>query len=202
MHRVIEPKILYVGTPVVLVSTLNADGSANLAPMSSVWWLGSSAMIGMSTRSHTFGNLAREQDTVINLPSDDLVDAVDRLALTTGSATVPDYKLKMGYRHVTDKFALAGVTPQPSHEVAPPRVAECPLQVESRVAEIRPLGPPEAHLASVQLEVVKVHAHHAVLSPEGRHYVDPNKWRPLIMNFLEFYGLGGQIHPSRLAQAM
>lgn len=202
MHRVIEPKILYVGTPVVLVSTRNDGGGANLAPMSSVWWLGSSAMLGMSTRSQTFGNLAREREAVINLPSEDLVDAVDRLALTTGSATVPDYKLGMGYRHVADKFAVAGVTPQPSHEVAAPRVTECPLQVESRVTGIRPFGPPEGHLASVELEVLKVHAHHAVLSPEGRHYVDPNKWRPLIMNFLEFYGLGGRIHPSRLARAM
>jgi flavin reductase (DIM6/NTAB) family NADH-FMN oxidoreductase RutF len=33
MHRSIEPAILYVGTPVVLVSSINPDGSANLAPM-------------------------------------------------------------------------------------------------------------------------------------------------------------------------
>ncbi len=37
MHRVSEPAILYFGTPVVLVSTLNADGSPNLAPISSVF---------------------------------------------------------------------------------------------------------------------------------------------------------------------
>ena len=40
MHQSIEPAILYFGTPVVLVSTLNEDGSANLAPMSSAFWLG------------------------------------------------------------------------------------------------------------------------------------------------------------------
>jgi flavin reductase (DIM6/NTAB) family NADH-FMN oxidoreductase RutF len=34
-HVTIEPPILYLGTPVVLISTLNEDGSANLAPMSS-----------------------------------------------------------------------------------------------------------------------------------------------------------------------
>ena len=39
-HSVIEPGILYFGAPVVLVSTLNEDGSANLAPMSSAFWLG------------------------------------------------------------------------------------------------------------------------------------------------------------------
>jgi flavin reductase (DIM6/NTAB) family NADH-FMN oxidoreductase RutF len=40
MHIPAEPSILYFGTPVALLSTLNKDGSANLAPMSSVWWLG------------------------------------------------------------------------------------------------------------------------------------------------------------------
>ena len=38
MHQTIEPAILYFGTPVVLISTLNEDGSPNLAPMSSAWW--------------------------------------------------------------------------------------------------------------------------------------------------------------------
>jgi flavin reductase (DIM6/NTAB) family NADH-FMN oxidoreductase RutF len=39
MHTSIEPGILYFGTPVVLISTINPDGTANLAPMSSalVW---------------------------------------------------------------------------------------------------------------------------------------------------------------------
>jgi hypothetical protein len=40
MHRSIEPAILYVGTPVVLVSSINPDSSANLAPISSLWFLG------------------------------------------------------------------------------------------------------------------------------------------------------------------
>jgi len=47
MHRTIEPTILYFGTPVALISTLNPDGSPNLAPMSSAWWLGWSCMLGL-----------------------------------------------------------------------------------------------------------------------------------------------------------
>jgi flavin reductase (DIM6/NTAB) family NADH-FMN oxidoreductase RutF len=42
-HVTIEPAILYFGTPVVLISTQNEDGTANLAPMSSAWWLGCAA---------------------------------------------------------------------------------------------------------------------------------------------------------------
>ncbi len=38
--RSIKPSILYFGTPVVLLSTHNEDGSTNLTPMSSAWTLG------------------------------------------------------------------------------------------------------------------------------------------------------------------
>ena len=89
MHKVVEPKIFYFGTPVVLISTLNEDGSANLAPMSSAWWLGQSCMLGMSRRSQTVQNLLRERECVLNLPSADLVGAVYRLALLTGRNPVP-----------------------------------------------------------------------------------------------------------------
>ena len=46
-HVQIEPSILYFGTPVVLLSTLNEDGSPNLAPMSSAWALGYTVMLGL-----------------------------------------------------------------------------------------------------------------------------------------------------------
>jgi flavin reductase (DIM6/NTAB) family NADH-FMN oxidoreductase RutF len=47
MHKTIEPTILYFGTPVALIRTLNVDGSPNLAPMSSAGWLGRSCMLGL-----------------------------------------------------------------------------------------------------------------------------------------------------------
>lgn len=37
MHVASEPAILYFGTPVVVISSVNEDGSANLAPMSSAF---------------------------------------------------------------------------------------------------------------------------------------------------------------------
>jgi hypothetical protein len=33
----------------------------------------------------------------------------------------------------------------------------------------------------------------------GPDRVDPDKWRPLIMSFQRYYGLGDEVHPSRLA---
>lgn len=32
-------------------------------------------------------------------------------------------------------------------------------------------------------------------------HIDPVRWCPLIMNFCRFFGLGGEVHPSRLAQS-
>ena len=108
MHRPIDPAILYFGTPVVLVSSTNPDGSANLAPMSSAWWLGRSCMLGFGARSHTPANIERTGECVLNLPSVDQVAAVDRLARTTGSDPVPDWKRRNGYRHIRDKSMGVG----------------------------------------------------------------------------------------------
>ncbi|KWI43284.1 hypothetical protein WT71_27170 [Burkholderia stagnalis] len=41
-HRVSEPNILYFGTPVVLISTVN------FAPMSSAFWLGWRGVLGLA----------------------------------------------------------------------------------------------------------------------------------------------------------
>lgn len=200
MHRTFEPKILYLGTPVVLISTVNEDGTANLAPMSSAWWLGMSCVLGLGTRSKTFENLRRTEECVLNLPSSEMVAAVDRLALTTGKSPVPDSKTRMGFRHVADKFGLAGLTGEASDSVRPPRVAECPVQLEAVVENIHRLGAPENHHASIEVRVVSVHADENILDGEKRHHFDTDKWRPLIMSFCEFYELGGRVHPSRLAK--
>ena len=201
IHRVISPRILYFGTPVVLVSTQNEDGSPNLAPMSSAWWLGTSCVLGLSSRSHTVHNLRRTGECVLNLPSADMVDAVDRLALLTGSSPVPEYKQAMGYRHERDKFAAAGLTAVAADLVRPPRVRECPVQLEATVQQMHPVGGPDRHLVMIEVSVDRVHAREDILVPGHPTHFDPDRWRPLIMSFCEFYGLGEKLHPSRLASA-
>src|SRR5438309_8913427 len=117
VHKTIEPTILYFGTPVALISTLNPDGSPNLAPMSSAWWLGWSCMLGLGQMGQTSDNLLRTRECVINLPSEHQVTQVDRLALTTGKNPVPEKKRQWGYRHEPDKFGTADFSAQPSEVV-------------------------------------------------------------------------------------
>lgn len=200
MHTVVAPRILYLGTPVVLISTMNQDGSVNLAPMSSAWWLDQSGVLGLGTRGQTFANLQREAECVLNLPSVEQVGAVNRLALTTGSDPVPTYKQEMGFRYVRNKFAEAGLTSGPSDIVRPPRAMECPIQLEAKVNAIHLIGAVEEHSACVEVQILRVHVEEELLDPEFRHHISPDRWRPLIMSFLDFYGLGDRIHPSRLAE--
>lgn len=200
MQVTVAPKILYFGTPVVLISSLNADGTANLAPMSSAWWLGQSAMLGMSARSQTVANLRREPRCVLNLPSADLVGAVDRLALLTGRNPVPEYKRRMGYMYQPDKFGAARLTPQPATLVAAPRVAECPVQLEAVVERMHDFGPADDMLTAMEARILRVHIDDALLMPGHQDYIDPERWNPLIMSFCEFFGLSGKVHHSRLGE--
>ncbi|MFC0597373.1 flavin reductase family protein [Streptomyces palmae] len=199
MHVVPGLKVLYFGTPVVLISSLNEDGTANLMPMSSAWWLGQSCMLGLGNNAQTTANLLREGECVLNLPSSAMVDAVDRIALTTAKPAVPDYKVEQGYRYEPDKFSAARLTEQASDLVRAPRVAECPIQLECRVVSAHPLGGPTPHATAFQVEVLRAHVEEELVIP-GTHYVDPLGWDPLIMKFCEFFGGGHNVHSSRLAE--
>jgi flavin reductase (DIM6/NTAB) family NADH-FMN oxidoreductase RutF len=201
MHKTIDPTILYFGTPVALISTLNPDGSPNLAPMSSAWWLGWSCMLGLGQMGQTSDNLIRTRECVINLPSQELVSHVDRLALTTGKHPVPEKKRLWGYRHEADKFGIAGLTPAKSEVVAPPRVHECPVQMEGIVHDFRAFGK-NVSANAFEVHVVKLHVDEKLLEVNGsRPHIDPARWQPLIMSFCRFFGLGGEVHPSRLAES-
>ncbi|MFE7798616.1 flavin reductase family protein [Nocardia sp. NPDC057440] len=199
MHRVVDLKVLYFGTPVVLIGTRNPDGTPNLAPMSSAWWLGDQCMLGMNAASQTTQNLLRERECVLNLPSSDFAAAVDRLALLTGSPVLTPHKIEKGYRYEPDKFAAAGLTPLPGDVVAAPRVAECPIQLECELLSAEPFGI-DTHATAHTVRIMRAHVADDLVIP-GTQYVDPVGWDPLIMKFCEFFGDSAQLHPSRLAGA-
>ena len=204
MHQISRPSILYFGTPVVLISTINEDNSYNLATMSSVFWLGWRCIIGLSALSKTTQNILRTGQCVLNLPSVDQAGAVNRLALTTGSNPVPEGKALKGYRTERDKFGISGLTPLSSGIVAAPRVLECPVQLEAKleashgIAEDDPIQ--RGRLVTIELRIHRVHIEESILMAGNPNRVDPDKWRPLIMTFQEFYGLGERVLHSTLAQ--
>ena len=204
MHKLIEPAILYFGTPVVLISSLNEDGSTNIAPMSSAWWLGQSCMLGMGYGSKTSQNIIRTKECVLNLPSIEEIDAVNKLALTTGCNPVDPWKKTNGYRYEPNKFGASGLTPVPSISIDTPRILECPVQMEAILStyssENKNNNDGKSRLPTLEVSITKVHCKESILMADHENRIDPDKWKPLIMSFCQFYGLGQMIKPSRLAE--
>jgi flavin reductase (DIM6/NTAB) family NADH-FMN oxidoreductase RutF len=193
--RRIEPKILYFGTPVALISSVNEDGSANLAPMSSFWALGWTMLLGVSSQTQTIENLRKRPDCVVNLPSPELWRNVERLAPLTGRSPVPQGK-DSRFRFERDKFAASELTPISSEEVSAPRVKECPAQLEAMVQRIHDIKG-EKRLqdagggAAVEVEILRVHVRQDLVL--ATNHIDPRQWQPLIYNFRHYFGLGQEL---------
>lgn len=198
IHVEIEPKILYFGSPVVLISTMNEDGTPNLAPMSSAWWLNRSCMLGLSSKSQTVLNLVREGECVLNLPSIDLIPAIESLTLITGRNPVPASKAARGYRFEPDKFGLSKLTPLPSRDVKAPRVQQCPVHLEAKLIKVHPFEEPSS-LVALEVHIEKIHVDQDLTMKDHSNYIDPSKWNPMIMNFCEYFGLSEQLSKSRLS---
>ncbi len=188
--RTIEPKILYFGTPVALISSLNEDGTTNLAPISSFWALGWTMMLGLLDETKTAENMERHAECVVNVPSPDLWRAVEKLAPLTGKNPVPDIKTRQ-FRFVADKFAEAGLSPLASEIVQPARVADCPVQMEAKVTRLhRMQGERLQQLGggvAAEVEIIRVHVAEEFIA--GESHIDPEKWSPLIYNFRHYFRL-------------
>ncbi|MBJ8028602.1 flavin reductase family protein [Bacillus cereus group sp. N21] len=186
----IQPKILYYGIPIYLLSTLNEDGTTNISPMSSSWALEKYMILGIGLGGKSVGNLERSRECVINFPSALQWKQVEKIAPYTGVEHVPVYKQEMGYTYQKDKFPMAGFTPLDSQSVKPQRIKECPLQIEANVKQIR-IPEYDPFFAIVETEVVHVHAHEEII--KGGNHIDPQKWSPLFYNFRHYFSIGEEL---------
>src|SRR3978361_147892 len=87
----------------------------------------------------------------------------------------------------------AGLHPEPAELVRPPRVAECPIQLEARAALVRPDA--TGAFLIVEAHVLKVHADPRIVIP-GTQHIDPARWSPLLYNFRHYFGLGPELGHS------
>ena len=204
MHQAINPAILYWGSAVIIISTTNPDGTTNLAPMSSAWWLGQRCMLGLAAQSQTTINLQRTKQCVLNLPCDTLVPHINALAKTTGRQDMSPFKTAAGYRYVKDKFEEARLTPLASDMVKPDRVQECPVHMEAELVAVNEMngddGSRKGFFLGLEVKILRVHAEEKVLQVGERDKVDADRWRPLMTVFQHLYGLGARLQPSRLAE--
>ncbi|MGZ6007408.1 MAG: flavin reductase family protein [Rhizomicrobium sp.] len=190
---VVEPEVLYFGTPVAVISTLNPDGTTNLAAMSSFWALRDRFVIGIGSTGQSGMNLTRTGECVLNFPSPEEWQFVERLAPTTGRETLTDYHRNAGIVFAPDKFAVSGFTPLPSEIVAPLRAAECPIHVEARMVD-RHTAPDVPGLAYFQVQRLRIHVRKNMLDRERR--IDIDAWSPLFYVFRHYFGKGLRVGRS------
>lgn len=125
---------IIVPRPVALVSTIDRNGTANVAPFSFFSGVGSSPptllfcpvlrpdMGSLPARKDSLSNVEETGEFVVNVVSEALAGAANATA-----AEVPPE---------VDEFQLAGLTPIPSEVVKPPRVAESPAQMECKLLQV------------------------------------------------------------------
>jgi flavin reductase (DIM6/NTAB) family NADH-FMN oxidoreductase RutF len=195
-HVTVDPKVLYVGTPVALVTTMSPDGTCNIGPMSSAWTLGRTVVLGWEATSQTLANLEREGECVINYPDAGRWEQVDAIATLTGHNPPAAHKADQ-FTYEPDKWTPGRFTPQPSSHVAPPRIAECPIQCEVEVVAIhQPQGPDGVGFRIVETHVRAVHADRRIVVPESNH-IDTSAWEPLLYVFRDYFGTGELLGHTR-----
>lgn len=192
-HRMIEPSVLYVGTPVYLVATYNPDGTTNLAPASSHFALGRVIVLGLEELGQSLQNLRRHPELTVNFPAAHQWAHVERLSTVTGRYPVPEEKAGQ-YTFEPQKFELADLDPLASDLVNVPRVAQAPIQLECRVQRITPAVSGE--FSMVEAEVVRVHAASDITVP-GTDHLDPHEWHPLIYAYRHFFDRGNEVGWTR-----
>jgi flavin reductase (DIM6/NTAB) family NADH-FMN oxidoreductase RutF len=161
-----------VPRPIAFVSSLDTRGVRNLAPFS--FFTGVSAdppviLFCASVRAEDPGRgLAAHKDTLLNVIAtrEFVVNVVtegiaERMNLT--SAQVPPD---------VDEFELAGLTPEPSEVVKPPRVAESPVQMECRLRQTIEVSDRPSGGTIVLGEVVRFHVNEALME---KFRIDPEK---------------------------
>ncbi|MFP7493137.1 flavin reductase family protein [Terribacillus saccharophilus] len=190
IHKTIQPKILYYGNPVILLTTINENGTTNISPISSSWALDHLLVIGLGTDGKAYENLKQRGECVLNVPGPELWEHVEKLAVCTGKETVPPGKAAYGCVYVKDKFEAAGLRRKTSAVVNADAIAECPLQIEGKIRYMREPEYMEG-IVITEIEAVAIHAQEDILKEE--HHIDPRKWSPLIYNFRHYFGLGKEL---------
>lgn len=168
-------KSCIIPRPIGWTTTVDAEGRVNLAPFSFFNGMASEppmVVLGINGRhggggacKDTLANCRATGEFVINMATEALKDAMNTTAGPHPTGT--------------DEMALAGLTPEPSVLVRPPRVAESPVHLECRVHEIVPLPSDDPDSANTLVigRVVGVHVRDDALTPDGR--VDVECIRPI-----------------------
>ncbi len=157
--------------PIAVISTLNEDGSNNVAPFS--FFTGVSAVpmvIGFSPLIRT--STGKKKDTVINIEREK--EFVVNFVTESNMQKINDASAELAYGE--DEFIHAGLTPLDSELIKAKRVGESPIHFECKLRDILSYGDNIGAGRFITGEVVKVHVDSKLLD-EGR--IDTDLFAPV-----------------------
>ncbi|MDX8568765.1 flavin reductase family protein [Elizabethkingia sp. HX XZB] len=148
--------------PIAFASTVDAVGNVNLSPFSffnmfstkpPIIIFSPSRRVRDNTTKHTLHNVHDTPEVVIGIVNFPIVQQVS-LASTE-------------YEEGVNEFIKAGLTMKPADLVKPPLIAECPVNFECKINEIKSLGEEGGAGNLVICEVIKIHIREEYLNEEG-----------------------------------
>jgi len=136
--------------PVVILTTLNKDGTNNAAAFGSYFRIGSTIIFAISPDCHTYRNIIESGEFVINIPRFKDLESI--------------MKVSRSYPEGMDEIKASDLQTEPSLKVSPPTIVEFPASVECRLKWTREEG--SHHL--VAAEMICGRADEAYMDPAGR----------------------------------
>ncbi len=106
--------------------------------------------ISLRPERFSYDIIKKSGEFVINLPTEELVKAIDLCGVKSGRDT--------------DKFVLTGLKAAPSSELNAPLIVQSPVNIECRVREIMQFGTHDMFIA----DILKVNAAKELLDSKGR----------------------------------
>jgi len=141
----------------VLITTCDAQGRPDVAAFSffmPVSFEPKYVAFAVAPTRHTFSNLREVREFVVNVPTADMLKEVWVCGTISGRDA--------------DKFKLTGLTPIPSKAVKPPRIKECPVQLECKVERMEELGDHYLVVGRVVAEHVETEDYEPLLHYSGK----------------------------------
>lgn len=146
--------------PSVLITSKNKDGKVNVF---TVAWIGTACTrppilsIAIRPERLSYEYIKDTKEFVVNLPSKDLLKAVDFCGVRSGRDL--------------DKIKELNLTLGESKFISTPYIDDCPIALECKVVNILPLGSHDLFLG----EVVSVHVNENLIDSKGKiHYEKAN----------------------------
>lgn len=148
--------------PIALASTIDGEGNINLSPFSffnmfstvpPVLIFSPSSRVRDNTLKHTLENVKEVPEVAIGIVNYSIVQQVS-LASTE-------------YGKDINEFTKAGLTMKEADLIQPKLIAECPVNFECKVTEVKPLGNVGGSGNLVICEILKIHIREEYLNEKG-----------------------------------